>query len=59
MNHTEDEIIDALTSDKLNEMIQAGTIQAIVLKTGTVSLVYRSENSNDTVLTNYVQVGQK
>ena len=57
MNFTEDEIIDALISDKLNEMVKNGKIKAIVLEYGTVSLVYNDDRS--VVVTNKIKVEAK
>ena len=57
MNFTEDEIIDALISDKLNEMVKNGKIKAIVLEEGTVSLVYNDDRS--VVVTNKIKVEAK
>jgi hypothetical protein len=54
MTYTEDEIIDALMSDKLDQMVKAGEVYAVVLKDGTVSL-----QMNGKVLTNYIKVEQK
>lgn len=57
MNFTEDEIIDALASEKLKRMVELGTIVALANDDGSVALVYRSDR--DMVCVNNVKVIEK